>query len=262
MSRLWLPPGIKPNPAQRVDWDALGVPNPVGAWYFSEGTGNTVYDVSGYGHHATNTGGTWETGGPYGPALLFGSGTKTLDAPTNATLTTNITAWTWLYTARVDDGSDYLSQLYSHSSAQVPKGLHFDFSGNRAIIYPENSCYRYFNHTVDLDDGNWHMIAATLPGPDAADLSNALYYADGIALTVNTTDSTGSQAAKDRCRIVTFFYGAVAAAVMFPVALPAKSLSRLSLPRPLPIWIPQRYWFIGDIIKKIIPPPLLHRRVT
>jgi len=260
MATRWLDPNTKPGPGERIDWDVLGVPNPVGAWYFSEGNGNTVYDVSGYGHHATNTGGTCERGGPYGPALLFGD-TKTLDAPTNATLTTNITAWTWLYTARVDGGSDYRSQLYSHSSAQGNKGLHFDFTSNRAIIYPENTCYRYFNHTVDLDDGKWHMIAATLPGPNAADLSNALYYADGIALTVNATDNSGTQAAKDRCRIVTNFYGAVATAVMFPMALPPESLSRLSLPAPLPVWVPQRYWFI--VIKKnIIPPPLLHRRVT
>jgi hypothetical protein len=55
MGILWLPQGQKPAPGQRVAWDAMGLPHPLGEWWLNEGCGALVNDASGNGNHGTLT---------------------------------------------------------------------------------------------------------------------------------------------------------------------------------------------------------------
>jgi len=55
MPTLWLPQGQKPLPGQIVDWNAMGLPRPVGEWWFNEGSGGLVQDASGNGNHGILT---------------------------------------------------------------------------------------------------------------------------------------------------------------------------------------------------------------
>ena len=50
---IWRP--SKPLFGERVDWDAWGLPSPVGEWWLNEGSGSLVNDSSGNGNTGTLT---------------------------------------------------------------------------------------------------------------------------------------------------------------------------------------------------------------
>lgn len=53
MGHLWA--YRKPHVGERVNWERLNIPRPVGEWWFNEGSGLRVADVSGYEHHGALT---------------------------------------------------------------------------------------------------------------------------------------------------------------------------------------------------------------
>ena len=61
-------PGTAPGRAAR----AIAAPaGPVAAYSFDAGSGATLTDESGHGHHGTISGATWTSSGRYGGALSF-----------------------------------------------------------------------------------------------------------------------------------------------------------------------------------------------
>lgn len=77
------------------------------------------------------------------------------------------------------------------------------FNANRPVIWLGNNCYRYFEKSspTNLQDGGWHFLVFSVPGNTSADIVSADLTVDGIAQTVNSTQTTSEGAAKTQCRI-------------------------------------------------------------
>jgi chitodextrinase len=76
---------------------------PVAAYSFSEGTGTTAGDASGYGNTGTVSNTTWTTSGKYGSALVFNGTSARVTIPHSASLalTTGMTLEAWVYPTNV-----------------------------------------------------------------------------------------------------------------------------------------------------------------
>jgi hypothetical protein len=77
------------------------------------------------------------------------------------------------------------------------------FNANRPVIWLGNNCYRYFEKSspTNLQDGGWHFLVFSVPGNTSADIVNGQLTVDGIAQTINSTQTTSEGAAKTQCRI-------------------------------------------------------------
>jgi hypothetical protein len=77
--------------------------SPVAAYSFSEGTGTTAGDTSGYGNTGTIGNATWTVAGKYGSALVFNGSSARVTIPHSASLalTTGMTLEAWVYPTNV-----------------------------------------------------------------------------------------------------------------------------------------------------------------
>lgn len=77
------------------------------------------------------------------------------------------------------------------------------FNANRPLIWLGTNCYRYFEKSspTNLQDGGWHFLVFSVPGNTSADIVNGALTVDGIAQTINSTQTTTEGAAKTQCRI-------------------------------------------------------------
>jgi hypothetical protein len=77
------------------------------------------------------------------------------------------------------------------------------FNANRPVIWLGNSCYRYFEKSspTNLQDGGWHFLVFSAPGNTSADIVGGELTVDGIAQTINSTQTTTEGVAMTVCRI-------------------------------------------------------------
>ena len=81
--------------------------------------------------------------------------------------------------------------VFGHGSPSEG-GFHFNWSGDRPLLYLGIGYYVYWNDTTAIDDGEWHhWVVYSEPN----NLSNCKLYCDGILQTVNLITSSGSLAA-------------------------------------------------------------------
>lgn len=77
------------------------------------------------------------------------------------------------------------------------------FNANRPAIWLGSDCYRYFEKSspTNLQDDGWHFLVFSVPGNTSADIVNGELTVDGVAQTINSTQTTSEGAAKTECRI-------------------------------------------------------------
>lgn len=138
-------------------------PGLIAAYSFDEGSGTTVTDLSGNGHHGTISSATWTSAGKYGRALAF-NGTNALvnvpDAPA-LRLTTGMTLAAWVNPSTVlsswrtviyKGNDNYFLNAFSPSSARPAGGG--IFSGTITEAYG----------TSALTANSWTHLALTYDG--------------------------------------------------------------------------------------------------
>ncbi|MBK1834169.1 discoidin domain-containing protein [Roseibacillus ishigakijimensis] len=79
--------------------ESTTLPDPIACWTLDEGAGSTVGDVSGNGHHASQSNASWSTGVDGGSALSFNGTDSTVTLPASAfgSLGNEVTVAFWAY---------------------------------------------------------------------------------------------------------------------------------------------------------------------
>lgn len=131
-----------------------------------------------------------------------------INCGSNASITTNLNAWTisaWVKPA--DTSRNILIGFDDTAYASI----RLNNTTGAPIIYMGTNNYRYFATAAwtTLKNGNWHNVVFTIPGSAQADITSSKMYLDGQEVATSTTVSSGVQATKDRFWIsrVTTYYG-------------------------------------------------------
>jgi len=190
--------------------EAVGSPGPApvleglqALYHFADGAGQALADSSGQGRHGVlgSTSGadtndpTWVAAGlsfttddyvACGTDAALRPDALTICAAVKLTASAAVPIVGWGATAQ-----------YPAVYAAAP------FNANRPVIWLGNNCYRYFEKSspTNLQDGGWHFLVFTLPGNTSADIVSAELTVDGIAQTINSTQTTSEGVAKTLCRI-------------------------------------------------------------
>lgn len=123
--------GIKPLKGIQLDYSNPLTKGLAGYWLMNEGGGNTVYDISGNGHHGTITGATW-TGGKFGSALSF-DGSNNVDTGWDAGK--DLSAFSvvaWVYPQASSDGDYY---IVDQSAGSYSLALRHDKDNNQVEAF-------------------------------------------------------------------------------------------------------------------------------
>jgi prepilin-type N-terminal cleavage/methylation domain-containing protein len=134
-----------------------------------------------------------------GKCLDFDGTNDYISCGTDASVTTNLNAWT--ISAWVKPNNITTNVLIAFSSANNPGIRIMNTTG--PLIYMGASNFRYFAASAwtTLIDGNWHHVAFSIPGSGQNDINNSKMYIDGLKIGNGTTTAAGVQAAKTLLRI-------------------------------------------------------------
>lgn len=134
-----------------------------------------------------------------GKCLDFDGVGDYINCGTDASVTTNLNAWT--VSAWVKPDNIATNVLVAFSSASTPS-IRMIYN-NAPLIFMGSSNYRYFAASAwtTLTDGNWHHVAFSVPGSGQNDITSSKMYIDGQKISNGTSTAAGAQAAKTLLRI-------------------------------------------------------------
>jgi hypothetical protein len=140
-----------------------GLPRPVAAYAFDEGSGSVVSDTSGEGNHGTIVGATWTSQGRFGGALIF-DGVDDWVSISEASalhLTTNLTLSAWIYPTAPRPGlrtvmSTEHGSYHIHASSELNRPfIGIDVDGTYHDLYGERRLPAHtWTHLASTYDGN------------------------------------------------------------------------------------------------------------
>ena len=170
----------------------------VGCWLMNEGTGERVFDHSGYGNHGLMTNMDAATDwvqSPHGGALDFDGSDDYIYFGDAAVLQPD--AWTIVATVRITTAT--WNMLCGWGASTVP-GILLNVEDNRPLIYMSTGNYVYFHTNAWnlLTNGNWHNIVFTLPGVSQFDINDAQCIINGIQIAIDGVVDVGVQNLKNR----------------------------------------------------------------
>jgi hypothetical protein len=128
--------------------------NTIALWHFQEGSGSTVHDSSGWGHHGTFSGAGW-TDGRFGNAGLFNGSNSEVNFGNHGDF--NLGAMTlegWILVDRITGSYEHIFNKETYWLRLTgSRKLHFQaFSGEASFNCPE------------LELNRWYHVAATFNG--------------------------------------------------------------------------------------------------
>lgn len=198
MKRLWLSillifvlpvlawaltPNQKPNLGDRINWGDPITKGLVGCWLMNEGSGNTVYDLSGSGNNGTVTGATW-TGSTFGPCLSFDGSSKVGSRVRFPAITINVAYTVILWSSTADAAQRMMCQVAG--------------SGDRFIVELASSVSE--NHQIRYGHWNgtsYNAVSKYVPDTTASEIKfiACVQYTDNThALWVDMVPSDGTTA--------------------------------------------------------------------
>lgn len=161
---------------------------------FNEGSGGQVFDLSGNGNTGTLVNSPAWVAGIDGSALRFVAATHHEISLAGATGLTS-DAWTIVARIKADDQADCV--LCGWDDVQPNVYLQTSTIG-KPIFYmgPDNYQYIVASAWTKIKDGNWHIVAASMPGNANADITSAKFYVDGVSYALDAGGSGGAPTAK------------------------------------------------------------------
>jgi len=181
-------PGAGTPPAeQRNVWYPPSDANAVGLWYFSEGSGATTADLSGYGNNGSIGSLSW-TDGKFGKALYFPeatSGPPGVRVPGSASL--DIPSFT--YEAFVKAAAPTYGWMAAQGEADADRerwAIWAEGGGNVKVEIWGGAGQVQTGGGYLLSDGNWHHLAVTFNGGN-----RVRFYRDGQLYAEKTLSGSG-----------------------------------------------------------------------
>ena len=207
-------------------------PNLIGCWKFDEGFGDTTFDWSGHGNHATFGGDPqWAEGVLNSGLDLGGSDYVVIDGVVDDITTTNITLNAWIKTTQTSEGNIFAC---NDSASEHP--FMFGIDGGNL----------YVNETDDVgsvppavNDGQWHMVTYVRNGSTGyvyIDAVQAGMYDAGFYLDTVTRWSIGQE--WDSTTPSDFYTGTVDEVRFYNTALTQAEIAELTKGDPLIAWNP------------------------
>lgn len=157
----------------------------VGAWEFTEGSGLTAYDSSGFGNHGIVTNGPTWTGGRAGSALSFNGTTQYVDVSSFNKTFTSATFIAWVN--RTGSGSNagiIFSRGTNVSGMQI-----FDTGTLLAYTWNDASNTYDWSSNLTIPLNQWALIAVAVEPTQAKAYMGS---SSGLAVAVNTVSHTSS----------------------------------------------------------------------
>ena len=149
----------------------------VAVWLFEEGSGKTVRDASGNGHHGEITGKLNWVKGKLGKGLEFpgdGSGYIIVDSTNKLELETlTIEAWVKVEAATAKWQGIVVKQQAGCTNRNYGIWVHNNANVLHAQIGSNGGCAFNMNATTEITDNKWHHLAFTYDG------NMGLLYVDG-----------------------------------------------------------------------------------
>ncbi len=161
----------------------------LGYWQFDESYGSTAYDYSGFldAQLANISTSPWRysAGKTYGAVELQGSEQKIeLDNLNSETLSTSMSITLWLKVNQFTDGYQYVCGK-GYDTWRILR-----YAGTNNIMFDMNySKYKAIS-PVNVNDGNWHHVAATFDG------EKIIFCIDGIITITDVTEPINASSGK------------------------------------------------------------------
>src|SRR5262249_52985535 len=153
--------------AQSSTTSSSSSPGLVAAYSFSQGSGNTVTDLSGNNNTGTLAGATWSTSGKYGNALSFnGSSYVTVSDASSLDFTSGMTLEAWVYPTVAQTG--WSTVVMKEQPGQFTYVLYAGSPSNRPNFFFNvgnvSSTQRGVAGTAALPVNTWTHLAGTYDG--------------------------------------------------------------------------------------------------
>jgi len=209
----------------------------VGHW-IGGGSGNTWFDMSGYGRHGTLTQGlVWTLGeGGKRNALQF-DGVDDRVNITRFTVLTSRTFAAWVRTTSTDAVSGYAGNAALNILGDSTGGVYIGFGvhGGKVRYLQYASSWQNVDSVKSVNDGSWHHVVAThISGTNAVSV-----YVDGVLDATGTITFDATNPALDRIGCgynnLDFFDGALDDIRVYSRAISAAEVSLLASPSFSPV---------------------------
>ncbi|MDD5547781.1 MAG: prepilin-type N-terminal cleavage/methylation domain-containing protein [Candidatus Pacebacteria bacterium] len=205
----------------------------IGYWTFDEGSGTTVYDVSGIGNNLTFASvPVWTDFSKQRGALDFdGSNDSVNKASPSVSLSTNkitMAAWVYIEGHGTSDGAD--NNIFSIQDSYDYYKLGWNYTGNYAFVqtdYTDNSATSLHSVSAVTDGtGNWYHIAATYNGSAVTIYINGAYD-NSTAQTKTLRSVTNTMSVGSLINSTRFFNGIIDEMRLYNRALSAAEILAL-----------------------------------
>lgn len=223
------------TPAQ-IAWD-YNRGGPVGWWKMNEGyasgTGNTMYDSSGFGNNGTTNWGANSSGmdctvaGKQGKACDFDGSDDYINIGDLNETANNFSISAWVNPSALDTSNTIYAKNESSTQEEIMLGV--DIGGTVSFFTPDSSsctnAWNYIGTTTTLSIGSWHHVVAVYDD----DNNQKLLYLDGklensTSDTVNLPDCGIDGKIGLSQRGPTYFYGKIDEFKIFNYALTAEQV--------------------------------------
>ncbi len=257
MGVLWLPQNQKPMPGQLVDWNTWGMPNPVFDAQFNDGPGSPIVtnysDLANPGVLTSMDPPTDWVPTPYGWGLDFDGSNDCISCPSRPLydfaagfsimariLWSNFPADGCAWINRGSWTSDGF-YCVNYQSGGDPTTGNLNLTTNKAGVYTT-----FYTNDASLVSNRWYDIAIVHQGAGL----HGLPYIDGILAGKKTSEALVQPTANSRSLIIGSytiggsmpFPGKINRLCLFADALASSQV--LAHQGPVPIWSPQRYWWV------------------
>ncbi len=215
----------KPPMGWPLDYDS-GLADFVGAWFFLEGSGNKVQDLSGNGNTGAFQGDPTWIAGKFGPALDFDGTGDYVQSVNNIGISgsQNRTISIWF---KISVEENYPT-LISWGTTAAYKEFSLVFQDDSQFRIAIDSGNRIWNQAYG--DNIWHYLAIVLDGTKTSDL---IAYCDGSVCAVATTNDQTINTTDSKVRIgrpvgaYDYFTSQIDLPMIFNRALSASEIGKL-----------------------------------
>lgn len=220
----------KPPLGVQINWAHPISRGLVGCWLMNEGSGNKIYDLSNNNNNGTFYGNTSWIPGKYGSCLDFDGSGDYVSLGSGVFQEVDNSPITVTAQIKAPVQSAVYGGILDHAQGSGPKGFGLALGNNGRLCFYNSGTQTWHTWlpTLDLDNQQWHFVAATLDQS-----GNLIFYADGeksspiISSLFNVSTAGAYIGAKYWYSIDGYFLGRIDHVMLFNRALTIAEIRQL-----------------------------------